>query len=191
MVLLGESNSGKSSLIHRFANNEFVQQESTVGAAFIEHYKFELWDTAGQERYRSLAPMYYRGASAAIVVYDITSRKSFEGAKTWIKELRERADASIIIAIAGNKLDLASLREVDAEEASKYAAENNLLYLETSAKTAFNVAKLFEEIEKKMPIRKMSSKESVSRARRLSYTMKSNPNMDVSSMKINKSNCCR
>ena len=63
----------------------------------------QIWDTAGQERYRSLAPMYYRGAAAAIVVFDLTSRDSFEGAKSWVKELQRRADPSVIISLAGNK----------------------------------------------------------------------------------------
>jgi small GTP-binding protein len=68
--------------------------------------KFEIWDTAGQERYRSLAPMYYRGAAAAIVVYDITDPDSFAGAKSWVKELQRRGDPNVIIALAGNKADL-------------------------------------------------------------------------------------
>ena len=64
--------------------------------------KFEIWDTAGQERYRSLAPMYYRGAAAAIVVYDITKKDSFNGAKSWVKELQRRGDPNVVIALAGN-----------------------------------------------------------------------------------------
>merc|ERR1711907_163727 len=87
----------------------------TVGAAFMSHpvalpdsstVKFEIWDTAGQERYASLAPMYYRGAAAAIIVYDITNRESFHRANQWVKELQRQANANIVIAIAGNKLDL-------------------------------------------------------------------------------------
>lgn len=61
--------------------------------------KFEIWDTAGQERYRSLAPMYYRGAAAAIVVYDITNPDSFIGAKSWVKELQRRGDPNVVIAL--------------------------------------------------------------------------------------------
>jgi len=61
--------------------------------------KFEIWDTAGQERYRSLAPMYYRGAAAAIVVYDITNQDSFAGAKGWVKELQRRGDPNVVIAL--------------------------------------------------------------------------------------------
>ena len=75
LVLLGESAVGKSSLVLRFVKGQFHEyQESTIGAAFLtQTVKFEIWDTAGQEGYHSLAPMYYRGAQAAIVVYDITN----------------------------------------------------------------------------------------------------------------------
>ncbi|XP_005372442.1 ras-related protein Rab-5B-like, partial [Microtus ochrogaster] len=77
--------------------------------------KFEIWDTAGQERYHSLAPMYYRGAQAAIVVYDITNQETFARAKTWVKELQRQASPSIVIALAGNKADLANKRMVEYE----------------------------------------------------------------------------
>ncbi len=63
--------------------------------------KFEIWDTAGQERYRSLAPMYYRGAAAAIIVYDITNPDSFAGAKSWVKELQRRGDTNVVIVLVG------------------------------------------------------------------------------------------
>lgn len=113
--------------------------------------KFEIWDTAGQERYRSLAPMYYRGASAAIIVYDITNPDSFTGAKSWVKELQRRGDPNVVIALAGNKADLESRRKVEFEEANAYAEENGILHLETSAKNANNVKALFVEIAKKLP----------------------------------------
>lgn len=113
--------------------------------------KFEIWDTAGQERYRSLAPMYYRGAACAVVVYDITNPDSFAGAKSWVKELQRRGDANVVIALAGNKADLESRRKVEFEEANAYAQENGILHLETSAKNANNVKSLFVEIAKKLP----------------------------------------
>ena len=81
--------------------------------------KFEIWDTAGQERYHSLAPMYYRGAPATIVVYDITSQASFVRAKNWVRELQKQAVERIVIGLAGNKVDLGQLREVEYEEANR------------------------------------------------------------------------
>lgn len=113
--------------------------------------KFEIWDTAGQERYRSLAPMYYRGAAAAIVVYDITDPDSFAGAKSWVKELQRRGDPNVIIALAGNKADLEQRRKVSQEDAERYAEENGILHLVTSAKDGTNVKSLFIEIANKLP----------------------------------------
>uniref|UniRef100_A0A8C6WHS0 small monomeric GTPase n=1 Tax=Neogobius melanostomus TaxID=47308 RepID=A0A8C6WHS0_9GOBI len=148
LVLLGESAVGKSSLVLRFVKGQFHEfQESTIGAAFLTQtvclddttVKFEIWDTAGQERYHSLAPMYYRGAQAAIVVYDITNTDTFTRAKNWVKELQRQASPNIVIALAGNKADLANKRNVDFQEAQGYADDNSLLFMETSAKTAVNV----------------------------------------------------
>lgn len=124
LVLLGDTAVGKSCLVVRFVRDEFFEfQEPTIGAAFLTQsvslgdstVKFEIWDTAGQERYRSLAPMYYRGAAAAIVVYDITNKESFNGAKSWVKELQRRGDPNVTIALAGNKADLESKRNVHKE----------------------------------------------------------------------------
>mmetsp|Transcript_9195 Transcript_9195/g.9268 ORF Transcript_9195/g.9268 Transcript_9195/m.9268 type:complete len:195 (-) Transcript_9195:300-884(-) len=160
LVLLGDSAVGKSCLVVRFVRDEFFEfQEPTIGAAFLTQtvtlddttVKFEIWDTAGQERYRSLAPMYYRGAAAAIVVYDITKKDSFNGAKSWVKELQRRGDPNVVIALAGNKSDMEGKRKVQAEEAAQYALENDILHMETSAKTALNVRQLFVEIAKKLP----------------------------------------
>jgi len=155
LVLLGDSAVGKSSLVLRFVRGQFFEyQESTIGAAFLTQtvalnettVKFEIWDTAGQERYHSLAPMYYRGAAAAIVVYDITNRDSFQRAKQWVKELQRQGNPNIVIALAGNKSDLNSKRKVEPEEAESYASDNGIFFMETSAKTATNVNELFVAI---------------------------------------------
>ena len=155
LVLLGDSAVGKSSLVLRFVRGQFFEyQESTIGSAFLTQtvalndttVKFEIWDTAGQERYHSLAPMYYRGAQAAIVVYDITNADTFERAKTWVKELQRQASPNIVIALAGNKADLTTNRIVEYDEASGYAEENSLLFMETSAKNAHNVEQAFQVI---------------------------------------------
>lgn len=111
---LGDSNVGKSSLVNRFVKNQFnTEHPTTVGAAFLQtpvpledsadNIQFGIWDTAGSERYKALAPMYYRGAEAAIIVYDITSFESFEGAKSWVHDLKLYGQPNVVIALAANK----------------------------------------------------------------------------------------
>nr|ABK21222.1 unknown [Picea sitchensis]ABK25786.1 unknown [Picea sitchensis] len=160
LVLLGDMGTGKSSLVLRFVKGQFLDyQESTIGAAFFSQtlavnevtVKFEIWDTAGQERYHSLAPMYYRGAAAAIIVYDITNSDSFVRAKNWVLELQKQGNPNLVMALAGNKADVAAKRKVEAEEAETYAKENGLFFMETSAKTAQNVNELFYEIARRLP----------------------------------------
>jgi len=160
LVLLGESAVGKSSLVLRFVKGQFHEfQEATIGAAFLTQtvcledttVKFEIWDTAGQERYHSLAPMYYRGAQAAIIVYDVTNVDTFARAKVWVKELQRQASPNIVIALAGNKADLSPKRMVNTDEANSFADENGLLFMETSAKNAMNVNEIFMAIAKKLP----------------------------------------
>ncbi|KAL9453007.1 hypothetical protein AB3S75_008742 [Citrus x aurantiifolia] len=155
LVLLGDVGAGKSSLVLRFVKGQFIEfQESTIGAAFFSQtlavndatVKFEIWDTAGQERYHSLAPMYYRGAAAAIIVYDITNQASFERAKKWVQELQAQGNPNMVMALAGNKADLLDARKVTAEATQAYAQENGLFFMETSAKTATNVNDIFYEI---------------------------------------------
>lgn len=138
--------------------------------------KFEIWDTAGQERFASLAPMYYRNAQSALVVYDLTKPTSLIKAKHWVAELQRQASPGIVIALVGNKLDLtnesedtnASLgddtesdaaegeedgdaRKVSTAEAKSYAEEEGLLFFETSAKLGTNVTEVFTAIANAIP----------------------------------------
>lgn len=160
LVLLGDSAVGKSSLVLRFVKKQFFEfQESTIGASFLTQtvalpdciVKFEIWDTAGQERYNSLTPMYYRGAAAAVVVYDITSRQSFVRAKSWVKELQKQGNTTVLICLVGNKMDLSDQRQVDTEEAKNYADDNGILFTESSAKTNLGVDQIFRTIAQKLP----------------------------------------
>lgn len=157
LVLLGDASVGKSCLVVRFAKGEFYEyQEPTIGAAFMTQtvqlpdstVKFEIWDTAGQERYKSLAPMYYRGAAAAVIVYDMSSEESFRAAKLWVQELQHN---DTLIALAGNKSDLEQNRSVEREVAQAYADEKGILFMETSAKTGQNVNEIFQCIAEKLP----------------------------------------
>ena len=161
LVLLGQSCVGKSSLVDRFVKEKFDEHIATFGTSFVAQtvqlddatVKFEIWDTAGQERYRSLAPMYYRGAQAAAVVYDICSYDSFKVANSWVEELQTgeaQTDPNIVIVLCGNKSDLASKRAVDVEEAQAYAEDNGLLFMETSAKSGANVDEVFIAVGRRL-----------------------------------------
>eukprot|EP00913_Durusdinium_trenchii_P007384 g6943.t1 len=131
-----------------FLHNKFSEEiETTVGAAFntktIEsrgrQVKFEIWDTAGQERFRSLAPMYYRGASAAVVVYDQTNAVTFERAQEWVRQVMSTStNPNIVIALAANKADMEDKRQVPWEKAEAFAQQEGLFLLDTSAMSRSN-----------------------------------------------------
>ncbi|CAN8254540.1 unnamed protein product [Cochlearia groenlandica] len=161
LVLLGDSGVGKSCIVLRFVRGQFdATSKVTVGASFLSQtialqdsttVKFEIWDTAGQERYSALAPLYYRGAGVAVIVYDITSPESFKKAQYWVKELQKHGSPDIVMALVGNKADLHEKREVPTEDGMELAEKNGMFFIETSAKTADNINQLFEEIGMRLP----------------------------------------
>ena len=157
LVLLGDTGVGKSAIVVRFVQGEFSNESKvTVGAAFLakalripdgNSVKFEIWDTAGQERYASLAPLYYRGAGAAVVVYDITSTASFEKARFWVKELQKHASPNINMVLVGNKKDLEGRRAVRREDARAFANENGMaMECEASALSGDGVIEIFKAV---------------------------------------------
>jgi Ras-related protein Rab-5C len=95
--------------------------------------------------------MYYRGAAAALVVFDITEAATFHGAQAWIEELLRQGSPDIIIGLAGNKCDLDEHRTVSTSEALNFADEHGCIYFETSAKTGKNIIEIFEEIAHRLP----------------------------------------
>ncbi|EJW04677.1 small GTP-binding protein domain [Edhazardia aedis USNM 41457] len=160
LVVLGYYSVGKSSLVMKYVKREFnPNEESTIGAAFCAktvqlkdcNVKYEIWDTAGQERYNSLIPMYYRGAQVALIVYDITNPQSFTCAKKWVDELKEEKPKDFLKVLVGNKSDLDASRKIHFEDGLNYAEQNGLLFYETSAKTGYNVDKIFEDVASILP----------------------------------------
>lgn len=142
VVLIGDSGVGKSNLLSRFTRNEFTLESlSTIGVEFAtktikcegKTVKAQIWDTAGQERYRAITSAYYRGAVGALLVYDISKHGTFENVERWLNELRDHADSNIVVMLVGNKSDLRYLRSVTTEEATSFAANHNLAFIETSA----------------------------------------------------------
>merc|ERR1712098_887475 len=140
-----------------------------IGAAFMTQtipvtqkqaiVKFEIWDTAGQERYKSLAPMYYRGAAVAVVVYDVTNATSYDGAKAWVSELQRSAPKEkTLVVLLGNKRDIVDAdpqqRVVDTKDAEAFATEKGLLFAETSVKTGHNVTEIFTQMAEGLELQK-------------------------------------
>ena len=151
IVFLGESGVGKTSIIHYWSNGARLETtEPTVGAAFTNReftyndktYQLLVWDTAGQEQYHAIAPMYYRSASIAIVVYDVTSYSSFRAIERWITELKDHNMENAVIMVVGNKIDLG--REIEHSFASEQARALGAIYAECSAATGVGISHLFE-----------------------------------------------
>ncbi|PRP74398.1 Ras-related protein Rab-11B [Planoprotostelium fungivorum] len=153
VLVTGDSSVGKTNIISRFTSNEFaLENKATIGVEFGHaevtvsdgtEVKVQIWDTAGQERFRAITRGYYRGAHAALIVFDITKAATFKNVPKWLSELHEHADKDITVMLVGNKSDLKTNREVATEEAKKYAQQNSLLYIETSALDGENISEAF------------------------------------------------
>ncbi|NWW96634.1 RAB17 protein, partial [Rhynochetos jubatus] len=159
VVLLGSMLVGKSSLAYRYVKNDFKELLPTVGCSFFTQtlnleggtVRFEIWDTAGQEKYHSICHLYYRGAQAVLLVYDITNKETLNRAKLWLRDLeKEFLPHEIVIALVGNKTDLAAEREVATEEGEELARTKDLLFMETSAKSNHGVNDIFVAIAQEL-----------------------------------------
>lgn len=160
ILLLGDSEVGKSCFLMRYADNVFVDNYiTTIGLDYKLKYiqlesgetiKVQLWDTAGQDRYRTIAKNYYKGSHGILLLYDITKVNSFENIRDWIKDIREEVYEKAIIFLIGNKNDKVDERKVSTEEGSKLAEEYHLPFFEASAKSGENVEEIFKALYKKI-----------------------------------------
>ena len=159
IVLIGESGVGKTSLISQLMDQTFQHdQQSTTGGTISTKtalcdnsrtLKLEIWDTAGQERYRSLTTMFYKDANAAVLVYDITRKDSFEQLEEyWTKQIKENSPSDIILAVCGNKSDLVEKEDVNEDTARKFAQSLGAIFVSTSAKSMEQVNNLFIQLVK-------------------------------------------
>ena len=157
IVLVGNSSVGKTSIYNRFVLNEFSNSyKSTITAESKSRYikidkylfaKLNIWDTMGSEAYRALTRQFYRGAHAAIVIFDLTEQNTFNDVKKWIKDIKNYGEKNVEIIVVGNKLDLIEQRTVEKSQAINYCRENGgYKYIEASAKDGTNVLKIFEEL---------------------------------------------
>jgi small GTP-binding protein len=158
IVLIGNSNVGKSTLVNWYFNQkESSETYPTIGASYFtkdlsvgeNNVKIEIWDTAGQERYRSIVSMYYRGAHGCLCIFDVTDRKSFLDLDFWLASVdNEQNVNNRVIFIIGNKYCSTNTHQVDEQEISQYAKKNNCKYFLTDSLTGLNVNNVFMEMVK-------------------------------------------
>jgi small GTP-binding protein len=159
IIIIGDSGVGKSNILGRYLHDEFKEDtKSTVGVEFgskkmqIENatIKLQIWDTAGQEKYRALAKIFYQNASAAILVYDITTTTSFQAIKEyWADEIKSNSPEDIVIAVVANKSDEYLRQNVPTEEGKELAKQLNAIFANTSAKIGDGIDALFQTIAEK------------------------------------------
>ena len=162
VVLIGQSGVGKTCIINQFINGEYDDKVTpTISFQFCQktfefpgnnNITLDIWDTAGQEKYRSLNGMFYKNIKAAILVYDITDKKSFDDIKNfWYDQVKQNCDNDkLILALAANKCDLYENRQVEDIEGEKYAKTIGAFFVSTSAKNASGITNLFEDIANKL-----------------------------------------
>ncbi|PAA64349.1 hypothetical protein BOX15_Mlig011637g1 [Macrostomum lignano] len=155
IVMIGDSAVGKTSVLTRFANNNFSQSFiATIGIDFTmrtielngKKVKLQVWDTAGQERFRTITTAYYRGAMGIVLVYDVTDAESFDNIRTWISNIDQHASSDVEKLLLANKCDLVDERAVSVERGEKFAADNQMRFYECSAKTGQGVQEAFTQI---------------------------------------------
>ncbi|KYQ90319.1 Rab GTPase [Tieghemostelium lacteum] len=159
-IVTGPPSVGKSSLLLQFCEKEFSEQiDTTIGVEFqtktldIDNkykVKLEIWDTAGQESFRSITNNYYRGAHIALLIYDISNRQSFQYLGSWLEEISQMSSPDIVTILIGNKNDIVGRRVVTFEEGESFARDNNITFLETSAKDNRGVENVFQIASKQV-----------------------------------------
>lgn len=157
VCIIGDTDVGKTSLSTRYCHGEFVENSTpTIGASFLQRrvlvdnaeINLQIWDTAGQERFRSMAPMYYRGAKAAVCVFDVTDEESFHRVVIWLRDLKAHADPNVVVCIAGNKCDKPS--NFDLAKCDELAKSIGATFIKTSALTGENVDLVFNTLSRKI-----------------------------------------
>ena len=162
-IIIGDAAVGKSNLLLRYVHGQFKPEyQLTIGVEFgaknieidSKMFRIQIWDTAGTENFRSITRAYYKNSVCALVVYDISSRDSFNNVMSWIEDCRNQSPKTIFIVLVGNKCDLEDKRQVTYEEGKELADKNELLFFESSAKDGINVDDIFinsaKEISKKI-----------------------------------------
>jgi small GTP-binding protein len=158
-IIIGDAAVGKSNLLLRYVHGQFKPEyQLTIGVEFgakninisSKVFRIQIWDTAGQENFRSITRAYYKNSVCALVVYDISSRDSFNNVTSWIEDCKNQSPKTIFMVLVGNKCDLEDKRQVSYEEGKELADKNELLFFESSAKDGINVDEIFENSAKEI-----------------------------------------
>ena len=159
VILIGDSGVGKTNIMSKFLKNQFMEEsKATIGVEFgsklFNHeghkIKAQIWDTAGQEKYKAITGAYYKGSKGALVVYDITQKKTFENIEKWVNDLKAAGDPKITIILIGNKNDLDDKRQVSKDQGEEKARSFGCAFLETSAYSGDNIDKAFNYMVKEI-----------------------------------------
>ena len=159
ICLLGEPSVGKTSLVYRFVSNKFKENYiSTIGVNLMKKdvdiegffISAQIWDLGGQESYRTLRNFYLEGARGALLIFDRTNTKTFQKLKSWIEDIKKFCSKEVSMILIGNKSDLKDQIKISEEECKKFAQENKLDLIFTSAKTGENVESAFKELLKRL-----------------------------------------
>ncbi len=155
IVIIGDANVGKTCLINRFNHNKFQESSPTIGAIHhsktVENVNLDIWDTAGQERFKSMIPLYYKGAKAIIICFDITNKDSYLGAQNWFNEIIDSVK-KVVFVLCGTKKDLENNREIPFSVAKKFADLKGIKYMETSSKDDLNIYDIFKYIAEQITL---------------------------------------
>ena len=193
VLLLGNSNVGKSSLFLRFVddiwNDTFVP---TIGVDFKiktfnideKKIKMQIWDTAGQERFKNIIASYYRGAHGILLIYDVTDKESFKNLSNWLIEIEKNASKNVLKVLIGNKTDLEEKRAITYSQGKEFADSYGLKYIETSAKKNLNVNEAFETLGRELMQASDDKKIGKSRDKKISVTKAEDLNQEK------KKGCC-
>ena len=203
VVFVGDDTVGKTQIINKFVNNKFLEEYfSTIGVNYAtkvveiknKKIKLQLWDTAGQERFRSITRTYLKGSRLIVLVYAIDNKNSFENIQNLVDEAKtQNKDAKFLLV--GNKLDLEEGREVSTEDAKKYAEENNIGFIEVSAKTGDGIDDMFNSSLSKLLEEENKAEENISKNinefnnGEKNSSLNINDNQYKNDIKINKTSC--
>ena len=142
VLLLGDTTVGKTCFLTKYTDKTFQDAHiSTIGLDYRlksmnlksgKNLKLQIWDTAGQDRFRAITKNYYKGANGIILIYDVTSSKTYDNVKSWVSQIREEASPNVVVYLCGNKIDMTNEREISPEDGKKLAEEFGFPFIETS-----------------------------------------------------------